>query len=1160
MVITMKYSILLNDEGVSPVIGTVLLLAIGMTVLMTVQLNFVPVWNQQEELNHLEIMNDDFKELKSSIESSAVSGTSLSVPLTMGFKYSPKIIAYNPRDSVQATLSIQKDVWAEVRYNELNPEGMDDAASIKNITSATISYAMQSSHNLSFLIYEHGLIRRSTSNYTPSAQALVTNSSLYLLGVNATEPETTTSTERRVINIYPTSPAKNSVIGKNVWLTLRTKYVDWWADDPNNPSSIQNLGGTIYKKDNASGIIIAYFDRMEIRLGETQVTTRSKKPPERLTPYRLVKITPQNVNLPVVGMNSLVVEVQDSYNNPVPNVQVNFSINTTKKPGNAYSTATLLQNSAISGADGRANIQLKTSGAGLYYIDAGIPAFNTTFTYPASSQAGFISLAYTGAEPSYTITATLRNESGQPSPFQQVSFAAGEGTVTPAPVTTDAITGNASTPLDTGAATGIKLTNIKTSGITNSSANITWDTVNTITVTANRTPGGYIFGNIDVSTSVNSTGCVRYGTSPGNYLYISSCDSNTASHSITLTNLQPYTAYYFIVNSSRPGGASINSSEYMFVTETGVVETIPPASITNPNNVTYLPLYINWTWNDPADADFKEVQVYIDGVYKTTVAKGVRYYNASYFRPNSTHNISTHTVDTNGNVNTTWVNNTANTSTVFTYVFGYDLITGTVTGFDNAKNDSDNGASALFNESLTGGGTPASNNYTNVTNYTATNGTIFNWVNMQSATDGGAFANLTEGGISSGGGTLNYVTNSNFATSNAGWTESNVDPSTFIAQSFDGAVGNTAAGGSGTGSEKFTYIDNINGQPNPVPETAYARINSTSFTAPNGITAISANFAWNSTVANLGFANYKVRYKILNSITLGEVARVYDSGNRTTSNATWTFYQNTTIPASTLTAGNSYIVQVELEIYNSVKTENPSITFRTDDIYLNITTSATTTYSMNITTNTTSVPVDTNYYLQINYSRDANETGYSVYVFNGSAWNLKGNLTSSAWNLSNFTLTGGEVDVITRNVSVRYIDLTPSGSTQGNLSIDYQRVNGSTPAGGGGTYRLNVTTNTTDIPSATNHTLQLRYNVSNDNFTLQLWNGSAWNNRTTLTNSSLSYYNISLLSDELIQYGTLSGQAGSINQYYLLVRYLDLNASAVQQGKLYLDYQRVYST
>ena len=113
-----------------------------------------------------------------------------------------------------------------------------------------------------------------------------------------------------------------------------------------------------------------------------------------------------------------------------------------------------------------------------------------------------------------------------------------------------------------------------------------------------------------------------------------------------------------------------------------------------------------------------------------------------------------------------------------------------------------------------------------------------------------------------------------------------------------------------------------------------------------------------------------------------------------------------------------------------VRWDNPNITLDT------------TSYNLDITTNTTSVPVDTNYYLEINYSHDANETGYDVFVYNGTAWNLKGSLASTSWSLANFTLSSSEV--INRNVNVRYIDQTPSGTNQGNLYIDYQRIHGVT--------------------------------------------------------------------------------------------------------------------
>ena len=115
-----------NENAVSPILGAILMLAIGVTVLTTVQLNFVPVWNTQEELNHIQKMSDDFKELKSGIDSAVQSGTTLSLPVNMGFKYSLKMLVINPKESAFAYLEIKENTWAEVRYNEMFPEGMTD--------------------------------------------------------------------------------------------------------------------------------------------------------------------------------------------------------------------------------------------------------------------------------------------------------------------------------------------------------------------------------------------------------------------------------------------------------------------------------------------------------------------------------------------------------------------------------------------------------------------------------------------------------------------------------------------------------------------------------------------------------------------------------------------------------------------------------------------------------------------------------------------------------------------------------------------------------------------------------------------------------------------------------------------------------------------------
>ena len=88
-------------------------------------------------------------------------------------------------------------------------------------------------------------------------------------------------------------------------------------------------------------------------------------------------------------------------------------------------------------------------------------------------------------------------------------------------------------------------------------------------------------------------------------------------------------------------------------------DTTAPASITNLHNTTYAPTYINWSWTNPADTDFNHTMVYIKGNWKENVSSLLNYSNATGLSPNTNNTISTHTVDTSGNVNQTWVNQSA---------------------------------------------------------------------------------------------------------------------------------------------------------------------------------------------------------------------------------------------------------------------------------------------------------------------------------------------------------------------------------------------------------------------------------------------------------------------------------------------------------------------
>ena len=89
-----------------------------------------------------------------------------------------------------------------------------------------------------------------------------------------------------------------------------------------------------------------------------------------------------------------------------------------------------------------------------------------------------------------------------------------------------------------------------------------------------------------------------------------------------------------------------------------IEDTTPPAGISNLQNNTGT-TWINWTWTNPLDIDFNHTKVYLDGIWQTNISN--MYFNATKLTPDTSYGIGTRTVDTTGNVNSTWTNQTAKT-------------------------------------------------------------------------------------------------------------------------------------------------------------------------------------------------------------------------------------------------------------------------------------------------------------------------------------------------------------------------------------------------------------------------------------------------------------------------------------------------------------------
>nr|WP_321417407.1 PGF-pre-PGF domain-containing protein [uncultured Methanomethylovorans sp.] len=152
----------------------------------------------------------------------------------------------------------------------------------------------------------------------------------------------------------------------------------------------------------------------------------------------------------------------------------------------------------------------------------------------------------------------------------------------------------------------------------------------------------------------------------GNYAYIAD-----DSHGLVIIDITNPASPVFEDSYNTAGygyGVTISGS-YVYVADfdNGLVilhvDTVPdttaPSSVTGLNEASVGSSWIYWTWTNPTDEDFNYATIYVDGAFITNTSAG--YYNLTGLSEGTTHIISTKTVDTSGNINSTWVNDSAST-------------------------------------------------------------------------------------------------------------------------------------------------------------------------------------------------------------------------------------------------------------------------------------------------------------------------------------------------------------------------------------------------------------------------------------------------------------------------------------------------------------------
>ena len=190
--------------------------------------------------------------------------------------------------------------------------------------------------------------------------------------------------------------------------------------------------------------------------------------------------------------------------------------------------------------------------------------------------------------------------------------------------------------------------------------------------TALHTLGQYIFATNNTGTWVNES-AINWTSTP-----------EYANVSKTLNSTHNQIVGYRWYSDDNEGNTN-NTPIYTLI----IQDTTPPVSITSLTNTTGN-FWHNWTWINPGDADFNYLYVLINNTWTANTSN--EYYNISADAHN-TSTISIKTVDTTGNINSTWVNHTStipnNAITISNISASYTLNEGETLSIDANATDPD---------------------------------------------------------------------------------------------------------------------------------------------------------------------------------------------------------------------------------------------------------------------------------------------------------------------------------------------------------------------------------------------------------------------------------------------------------------------------------------
>ena len=273
-----------SDDAVVGIVATFLIVGLIVTVISMIQAVYIPKWMEQTEADHMEVVADQFSQLKFAIDTqSAIKepGTPISTSITLGNKELPFLTS----SRAYGSLDILSDECMVTTTNDSGP--VSYPLGVIKYSSANVYFL-----NQAYICEAGAVILSQSQGNTISIKPAFSVSYGYGsdININLTILNISTIGEKRSIGGYGTYPIQTEFSGINVTnftdvknITIDTNYQNAWKKFINNTLINSGLNSS-YGADfsisvNDDSMILKFNDSITVNLKLKHVTINAQIAP-----------------------------------------------------------------------------------------------------------------------------------------------------------------------------------------------------------------------------------------------------------------------------------------------------------------------------------------------------------------------------------------------------------------------------------------------------------------------------------------------------------------------------------------------------------------------------------------------------------------------------------------------------------------------------------------------------------------------------------------------------------------------------------------------------------------------------------------------------------------------------------------------------------------